>query len=171
METGSGDQAIRSIEYSPIGYITTPFDSLSSMPIQPGAGKGIKGKIELLAQYTEGLKDLEGFSHIILIYHMHLAKGYKLKVTPFLDPHERGLFATRAPKRPNPIGISIVRLEKIERNVLHISDIDVLNRTPLLDLKPHIPDFDSPGNVRTGWYKQNQIKRGGLSDNRFSQEE
>jgi len=121
------------------------------MPIQPPGAKGVKGTIEIFDEYQTGLKDLEGFSHIILLYHFHLSPGFQLTVTPFLDTKPRGVFATRAPKRPNPIGLSVVQLDKIDKGFLFIQDVDILDRTPLLDIKPYVPEFDSQENVRTGW--------------------
>ncbi len=102
-------------------------------------------------QFEPGLKDLSGFSHIILIYHFHASKGYVLEVKPFLDDSLRGVFATRAPRRPNPIGLSVVRLVSVEGCTLRIQDVDVLDGTPLLDIKPLVPEFDSPGVDRIGW--------------------
>jgi len=101
-------------------------------------------------RFQAGLKDLKGFSHIILLYHFHRSHGYDLQVTPFLDCHRRGLFATRAPKRPNPIGLSVVRLVGIRGNTLTIDGIDILDGTPLLDIKPYVPDFDHPKSARSG---------------------
>ncbi len=112
------------------------------MPVQPTGAKGIAGTIEIKPEYIDGLKDIEGFSHIILIYHFHLSKGYSLKVKPFLDENLRGIFATRAPKRPNPLGISVVKLIKVKNNILQIEDVDIVDGTPLLDIKPYVPDFD-----------------------------
>lgn len=126
---------MQKIQYKPIGCIHSPFHDIADMPIQPIGAKGIAGTIEIHPQYTEGLKDLEGFSHVILIYHFHLSKSYSLKVKPFLDKQHRGVFATRAPKRPNPIGISVVRLRRIEGHILYIEDIDVVDGTPLLDVR------------------------------------
>lgn len=139
-----------------IGTINTPFETRTNMPIQPTGARGVTGRVELLPEYQDGLKDLNGFSHIVLIYHFHESKGYKLSVTPFLDKQSHGVFATRAPKRPNPIGMSIVRLQDIAANTLYISDIDVLDGTPLLDIKPYVPAFDSPPTtqVRTGWLRK-----------------
>lgn len=141
------------------------------MPIQPIGAKGVKGQIELKREYEEGLKDLNGFSHIILIYHLHLCNGHSLKVKPFLDNVKRGIFATRAPKRPNPIGISVVRLEKIEKNTIYISNIDVVDGTPLLDIKPYIPHFDTceDEEVCIGWFedKHHEAKEK-KSDKRFA---
>ncbi len=157
------------IVYNPIGYIQTPFQRPENMPIQPSAAERTSGKVILYPDFTEGLKDLEGFSHAYLIYHLHLSKGFSLQVIPFLDKKPRGLFATRAPKRPNPIGISVVQIERIENNVIHISNIDIVNNTPLLDIKPFIPNFDNPEKVKTGWFanvSSNFPKQ--KSDNRFN---
>ena len=158
------------IVYSPIGIIYTPFKEISNMPVQTIAAKGIEGKIVIFPEYQEGLEDLEGFSHIILIYHFHKIKGYSLKVKPFLDDEERGLFSTRAPKRPNPIGISIVKLKKIEGNVIYIEDVDILNETPLLDIKPYVPEFDSrKEKVKIGWLEGKVFRvYSRISDNRFT---
>ena len=158
------------IEFKSIGIIHSPFKNLEGMPIQPIGARGIKGEIHLNNEYKDGLKDLEGFSHIILIYYLHLSKGHLLKVKPFLDTEQRGIFATRAPKRPNPIGLSVVRLEKIEGNKLYISDIDIVDGTPLLDIKPYIPNFDRhyDDEIRIGWFEDkhhNAIDR--KSDRRF----
>lgn len=142
---------MQNIIYRSIGIIHTPFNDTVGVPIQPRAAKGIKGSIEVLPEYTEGLQDLDGFSHIILLYHLHLSRGFSLKVTPFLDDTLRGLFATRAPKRPNPIGLSVVKLIEIKRNVLYIEEIDVVDGTPLLDIKPYVPDFDRQETFRIGW--------------------
>ncbi len=141
------------IQYTPIGVIHSPFKETTGMPIQPAGAQGIAGTIEVMPEYGEGLKDLEGFSHIFLIYHFHLSQGYSLKVKPFLDESIRGLFATRAPKRPNGIGISVVRLTRIEGCVLHIKDLDIVDSTPLLDIKPYVPEFDAIKAERIGWLK------------------
>ena len=133
---------IDEVTYKPIGLIHSPFKNLEGMPIQPVGAKGVEGEIHLDEKYEEGLKDLEGFSHIVLIYHLHLSKGYSLHVKPFLDTVKRGIFATRAPKRPNAIGMSVVCLDKIEGSTIHISNVDVVDGTPLLDIKPYIPNFD-----------------------------
>ena len=98
------------IEYRPIGVIHSPFTELEGMPIQPAGASGTQGTVELFPDYLEGLKDLEGFSYIILLYHFHRSKGFDLQVVPFLDRKPRGLFATRAPRRPNPIGFSVVKM-------------------------------------------------------------
>ena len=142
------------IIFRPIGVIRSPFKEPQGTPIQPGAARDVAGTVELLPEFAEGLKDLEGFSRIMLIYYFHLTTGFSLRVTPFLDDQERGLFATRAPARPNPIGLSIVRLEKIDGARLHIRDIDVVDNTPLLDIKPYVPQFDSFGDERIGWMEK-----------------
>lgn len=156
------------ITYNPIGIIHSPFKDIKGMPIQPAGAKGIAGTIEIYPEFAEGLKDLEGFSHIILIYHFHLSKGYSLKVKPFLDDNLHGVFATRAPKRPNPIGISVVRLRKIEGNILRIEDVDIVDGTPLLDIKPYVPEFDVHEVEKIGWLSQKNKKLHRVkSDERF----
>lgn len=142
------------IELNPIGIIHTPFTSLEGMPIQPAAAAGIRGTIEMLEEYHAGLKDLDGFSHIILLYHFHQSREFNLHVVPFMDNEPRGLFATRAPRRPNQIGLSVVQLDSIENGVLHIQNVDILDGTPLLDIKPYVPEFDSAADIRTGWLEQ-----------------
>ncbi|MEQ9715244.1 MAG: tRNA (N6-threonylcarbamoyladenosine(37)-N6)-methyltransferase TrmO [Candidatus Asgardarchaeum sp.] len=142
------------IKYKPIGIIHSPFKEPKGTPIQPTSARGVKGTVEIFPEYIEGLKDLEGFSHIILIYHFHLAKRGTLKVIPYMDKEIRGVFATRAPSRPNPIGISVVRLIKIKRNILHIQDVDIIDGTPLLDIKPYVPEFDIHKVERIGWLEK-----------------
>jgi tRNA-Thr(GGU) m(6)t(6)A37 methyltransferase TsaA len=161
------------IEYTPIGIIHSPHTTRQGMPIQPTGAAGVKGSVEVFDAFSAGLKDLDGFSHIILLYYFHRSKGYELETIPFLDTKPRGVFATRAPKRPNPIGLSIVRLIRIDGHILHIEDIDVLDDTPLIDIKPYVPDFDAPPNsqtdVRTGWLED--VKKKDIdkkSDDRFS---
>ena len=138
-------------ELKPIGIVHSPFKELNGMPIQPAGAVGVKGTVEVFEEYRAGLKELDGFSHIILLYHVHRSQGFKLHVVPFMDSEPRGLFATRAPKRPNPIGLSVVQLDKIEDGVLQIQKVDILDGTPLLDIKPYVPEFDAEVKVRTGW--------------------
>ncbi len=142
------------VNYRPIGIIHTPFERPEGAPIQPTGGVGVKAEVEVFSEFVAGLRDLEGFSHIMLLYHCHLAKPYRLTVKPFLDDAEHGLFATRAPARPNPIGLSIVRLIKIANHLLYVEDIDIINRTPLLDIKPFVPEFDTRSADRIGWLEQ-----------------
>jgi tRNA-Thr(GGU) m(6)t(6)A37 methyltransferase TsaA len=138
------------------------------MPIQPAGAAGVRGQVEVWPEFAPGLQDLEGFSHIFLLYHLHQVREAQLVVTPFLDAQPRGVFATRAPKRPNPIGISVVRLLSVDDNVLQIENVDILDGTPLLDIKPHIPEFDQPTVERVGWLEQNRRKvRDQRSDDRF----
>jgi tRNA-Thr(GGU) m(6)t(6)A37 methyltransferase TsaA len=142
---------VREICYRPIGTIHSPFEDVKGVPIQPTGAIGIRGTIEVAPEFAEGLKDLAGFSHILLIYHFHLSKGYSLLVTPFLDDTPRGVFATRAPRRPNSIGLSVVRLIAIDGSRLTIEDVDIVDGTPLLDIKPYVPDFDLRQAERIGW--------------------
>jgi tRNA-Thr(GGU) m(6)t(6)A37 methyltransferase TsaA len=156
------------IVFQSIGFIYSPFKELVGMPIQPTGAKGIRGKVEVFPEYMEGLTDLGGFSHIILLYYFHKTKKTKLLVTPFLDTFPRGIFATRAPSRPNPIGLSIVKLQYVEDNILYIENVDVLDGTPLLDIKPYVPEFDHYREVRMGWLEQSKGEVfGKRSDDRF----
>lgn len=134
-----------------IGIINSPHVESSQTPIQPVFAKGIQGTVEVFPEYEDGLMDLDEFSHIYLLYYFDRAKETKLKVKPYLEDKLHGIFATRAPNRPNKIGISVVKLLKIERNILHVEDLDILDGTPLLDIKPYIARFDSRDNVRSGW--------------------
>lgn len=145
------------VQYAPIGFIHTPFKDTAGMPIQPLWARGVKGTVNIDQDYIDGLVDLAGFSHIILIYHFHLSKGFSLRVKPFLDDNQRGVFATRSPRRPNQIGITVVRLESIEGATLHIQNIDVVDGTPLLDIKPFVPEFNFASDVRIGWL-ENRLK-------------
>ena len=146
-----GSAAAAGLVCAPIGVIRSPFLRPVGMPIQPPAAEGAVGRVEVLPEYQAGLADLEGFSHIILICHLHKASAFKLKVVPYLDTEIRGLFATRAPSRPNPIGLSVVRLLDINGRRLRIEGIDLLDGTPVLDIKPYIRDFDDETEVRCGW--------------------
>lgn len=159
---------MREIRYKPIGIIKSPFKEPKGTPIQPSAANGVEGVVEVFPEYADGLKDLEGFSHIILLYHFHLSKEASLEVTPFMDEQGRGVFATRAPSRPNPIGISVVRILKKEENVLHIRDVDVVDGTPLLDIKPYVPEFDLKDAVKIGWLEKGIHKlKTSTDDGRF----
>ncbi len=135
----------------PIGIIRSPFQDPAGMPIQPQGARGVRGSVEVFAEFRAGLADLEGFSRIILIYPFHRSAGYNLVVTPFLDTSPRGVFSTRAPRRPNAIGISIVRLEEVKDGELVIGDVDILDGTPLLDIKPYVAAFDAYPDERSGW--------------------
>ncbi|GAI93549.1 unnamed protein product [marine sediment metagenome] len=152
------------IKYRPIGVIHSPFREPKGTPIQPSAAKGISGTVEIFPEYAEGLKDVEGFSYIILIYHFHLSRKQSLTAKPFMDNEERGVFAMRGPSRPNPIGISIVRLVRIEDNIIHIQDVDIVDGTPLLDIKPYVPEFDIREVEKTGWLEKKMHKLPTLKD-------
>jgi len=175
---------IKDVNYKFIGIIKTPFNSKEGMPIQPTGAKGINGVIEINPEFAEGLTDLDGFSHIILIYHFltdldgfshiiliyhfHKADNFHLMVKPFMDDKEHGVFSTRAPKRPNSIGLSVVKLNHIEGNLVYVENIDVLNETPLLDIKPLIPDVDFAEVDKLGWLEGKSNKMGDKkADNRF----
>jgi tRNA-Thr(GGU) m(6)t(6)A37 methyltransferase TsaA len=157
-----------SILYRPIGVIHSSFGSIENMPIQPTAAVGIRGIVEVFAEFVDGLKDLDGFSHLILLYHFHRVGKAGLTVTPFLDTEPRGVFATRAPSRPNPIGLSVVRLLSVEENILCIENVDIVDGTPLLDIKPYVPKFDHYEGERIGWLASARNKVGETrADSRF----
>jgi tRNA-Thr(GGU) m(6)t(6)A37 methyltransferase TsaA len=154
--------------YHPIGIIHSPFKDLEGMPIQPTGETSAPGTIEIYPEYAQGLKDLEGFSFIILLYHLHQVSRSSLIVTPFLGSETRGIFATRAPTRPNPIGLSIVKLVNIDGSILYVENLDILDGTPLLDLKPYVPEFDWRPDARIGWLESVKTKISKTrSDDRF----
>ena len=156
------------IEMKPIGVARTPFKERKEMPIQPTGARDVVGEIEVAEEYAPGLKDLDGFSHIFLIYCFHESKGYDLTVVPFMDTVSRGVFATRAPRRPNPVGLSVVRVLGVDGNRIRVQDIDVLDGTPILDIKPYVPKFDAPDVDAIGWLDGNDGKSETLrSDGRF----
>jgi tRNA-Thr(GGU) m(6)t(6)A37 methyltransferase TsaA len=144
------------LTYRSIGLIHSPFQDTTGMPIQPSGAAGIRGTVEVFPEFGAGLNDLEGFSHIILLYHFHRVSEMKLTVTPFLDSQPHGVFATRAPTRPNPIGLSVVRLLRRDTGTLHIENVDVIDGTPLLDIKPYVPAFDQNVVDSMGWLEQVQ---------------
>lgn len=152
------------IKFKPIGIIHSPFKEPKGVPLQPSGGENIKGEVQVFSEYSEGLKDIEGFSHIILIYNFHLSKKVLLTVTPFLDSHTHGVFATRAPARPNSIGFSIVNLVKVDGNILHVKNMDIVDGTPLLDIKPCVPDFDFREVKSIGWLEHSVHKLTILKD-------
>ena len=154
--------------YTPIGTIHSPYTDIAGMPIQPVGARGVRGTIELRSDLCGGLLDLDGFSHIILLYALHRCTGYSLTVTPFLDPAPHGIFATRSPKRPNAIGFSVVRLMGVDGCVLTIEDVDILDGTPLLDIKPYVTAFDAHTDTRCGWFTHvAENVRDTRSDDRF----
>ncbi len=154
------------IEYESIGIIHSPFKEPEGAPIQPSRAKNAAGTVEVFEEFVEGLSDLDGFSHIILLCHLHKTGKYRLKVVPFLDTQLRGLFATRAPSRPNPIGLSVVKLLGIEGNTLAIQGVDLLEGTPVLDIKPYVGEFDDRGQSREGWLEHARGKTN-VADDRF----
>ena len=159
------------IKYRPIGVIRSPFKEPEGTPIQPAGATGVAGIVEVFPEYVEGLKDIDGFSHIILLYHFHLSKGASLRVKPFMDNCEHGIFAIRGPSRPNPIGLSVVRLVRVEAGILHVQDVDIVDGTPLLDIKPYVPQFDIRKVERIGWLAQkvHKVSRS-RDDGRFKKE-
>ena len=158
---------MKKICYVPIGIVHSEFNEKTNVPIQSVFSDN-KGIIEIFPEFSDGLKDIEGFSHIFLIYHFHLSKGFSLKVTPFLDDVERGIFSTRAPKRPNSIGLSILSIQGIEGNRIFVSGVDIIDKTPVLDIKPYVSHFDYRLDVKNGWISNKIDKKECLSDNRFS---
>jgi tRNA (adenine37-N6)-methyltransferase len=135
----------------PIGIIHTPFHQASGTPIQPRFAKGVLGTVEVFDDFAAGLKDLEGFDRVWLLYWFDRAADVKLLASTYLDNHPHGVFATRAPSRPNPIGLSCVKLVGVDGNVLRVDEIDILDGTPLLDIKPYSSHFDSFAGAKNGW--------------------
>ena len=150
----------------PIGVIETPFRDPSGTPIQPSRAKGARGRVRIDPRFREGLKDLDGFERIWLVYWLHRAPGVSLTVTPFLDTSTRGIFATRSPARPSPVGISVVRLLSVGEEFLEVADVDIIDGTPLLDVKPYVPEFDCYPESRAGWLDQSNSRRR-VADERF----
>jgi len=164
------DGDMNEIRYKPIGIVHSPFKEPKGTPIQPAGAKEINGTVEIFLRYAEGLKDIEDFSHIILLYHFHLSRESALIAKPFMDDETHGVFAMRGPSRPNPIGISVVRLVKIDRNVLYIKDVDIVDGTPILDIKPYISEFDIREVEKIGWLEKNVNKLLTSKDNgRFTE--
>jgi tRNA-Thr(GGU) m(6)t(6)A37 methyltransferase TsaA len=157
------------VEYEPIGVIRTPFESPEKMPIQPAGAPDTTGTVEVEDAYGDGLDDLAEFSHCILLYHFHASDGdAPTRVEPFLDDTQRGLFATRAPRRPNPIGLSVVEISDVSEGIITVEGIDVVDGTPLLDIKPLVPEFDVPAEIETGWLESAQEQaRSMRADDRF----
>ena len=145
------------ITHTPIGVIHSTFTEPDDTPIQGVFADGARGEVEVFLEYADGLKDIGGFSHLILLYHFHLANGYSLISKPFMEDTEKGIFSIRHPRRPNPIGISIVRLENVRGNILEICDVDILDGTPLLDIKPFVHQFDHRADIQSGWVDDQHI--------------
>ncbi|QZA88047.1 tRNA (N6-threonylcarbamoyladenosine(37)-N6)-methyltransferase TrmO [Salinarchaeum sp. IM2453] len=161
------------IAYKRIGTIHTPFQTPEDMPIQPVGNETASGEVRLDNEYTQGVTALSGFTHCILLYHFHQAStNTELSVTPFLDSTSKGVFATRAPQRPNRIGMSVVKIEEIVGSTIQVTNIDVLDETPLLDIKPYVPDFDCPSSVTAGWLEEKgRQAETTQSDERFTEPE
>ncbi len=153
------------ITFSPIGIVHSPFKNPQDTPIQTTVSKSSDSNIEIFSEYLDGLKDLDGFSHIIIIFYFHLSNEYSLLVKPHMDNELHGVFSTRSPKRPNPIGFSIVKLNKILKNILFINGIDMVDGTPILDIKPYVNKFDCRENVKIGWLSNNIHKIDLLENN------
>lgn len=149
---------MHNITYHSIGIVHSPFLKPEGTPIQPAASKNSEAIIEIFPEFVEGLRDLEHFSHIYVLFHLHLAEKKDLTVIPFLDTAPHGVFATRSPGRPNAIGISVVYLDRIEDNKLYVRNIDILNGSPVLDIKPYIPRFDVFETTKNGWFEKNVHK-------------
>jgi tRNA-Thr(GGU) m(6)t(6)A37 methyltransferase TsaA len=155
--------------FQAIGVIHTQYKRTSGVPIQGIFRPKSQGVVDVFPEYEAGLADIDGFSHLILLYVFHQSRGFDLKVKPYMEDAEHGLFAMRAPKRPNPIGLSVVRLVRVEGRSLYIAEADMLDGSPLLDIKPYVPQFDSRENVRVGWmgphFEKGDHRR--ISDDRF----
>ncbi|KHK01458.1 hypothetical protein NY78_3212 [Desulfovibrio sp. TomC] len=162
------NQAPEDIAYRAIGILHSPHTDIAGMPIQPVGALGILGHVDVHADFAAGLHDLQGFSHVFLLYHLHRVKGFDLMVKPFLDNDRHGIFATRSPSRPNPIGLSVLELAGVCGNTVHVRNVDILDGTPVLDIKPYVPRFDVWQAERTGWFAHKAQNADTLrSDDRF----
>ena len=146
------NEPIGHIDFRPIGLVHSPLREPAGAPIQSVAAKNVAGVVEVYPSFAAGLKDVEGFSHLILLYHLHLSRRFRLRVTPFLDSTEHGVFSTRSPSRPNPIGMSVVEVLGVTGRMIRVRGLDVVDGTPLLDIKPYVPAFDAIRASRVGWY-------------------
>ncbi len=149
---------MQEIKYTPIGLVHSPHKQPKGTPIQPSAATGMEATVEIFPEFTEGLKDLDGFSHIIILFHCHMVGESTLKVKPYMGNDLHGVFATRAPNRPNSIGLSVVRLTAVNGNLLHIRDVDIVDGAPVLDIKPLVPEFDFREVTKIGWLEKNVAK-------------
>jgi tRNA-Thr(GGU) m(6)t(6)A37 methyltransferase TsaA len=158
------------IQYKPVGIIHSPHKEIQGMPIQPIGAKGIKGSLTVFPEFEKCLTDIEGFSHLILLYHFHKITHWEPEVLPFMDTQKHGIFATRAPARPNPIGVSIVKLINRMDNILNIEEVDILDGTPVIDIKPFYGLYDNRDEYSSGWIEnlKNTVDASSLrSDERF----
>jgi tRNA (adenine37-N6)-methyltransferase len=168
MSLESGTDTI--VKLQPIGIIHSPFSEAAGTPIQTIYGEDVEGKVELHASFAPALDDIEGFDRLWLIYWMDRTGPYKAKVIPYRDTVEHGIFATRSPNRPNAIGMSLVRLLRREGSSLLVADMDILDGTPLLDIKPYVPEFDCHADSKAGWFEKAGVDRR-IADARFHQQE
>ena len=155
------------ITYRPIGIIRSPYCDGKEAPLQGAFSGEVEATAEVFPEYVAGLKDLDGFSHVTLLYHFHLSEGYSLEVRTPADERPHGVFATRAPARPNSVGVTVVRLERIDGGTVHFRGPDMLDGTPLLDIKPYVPEFDSYPGSKAGWFDKSRAQRR-LADDRFA---
>ena len=159
------------LTYEPIGVVRSPFTECAGMPLQPPAAPEVEGRIELEPDYVPGLLDLDGFSHVWVLAHLHRAAEVDLQIVPFLDTELRGVFATRSPGRPNPISISVFRLLGVDGASIRVAGVDLLDGTPVLDVKPYVPRFDMRQPTRIGWFEGRDADvEWRRADDRFSQE-
>lgn len=142
------------VSYRPIGLLRSPHKTVAGMPIQPVGARGVPGHIDVAPEFAAGLKDLQDFSHVIVLYHLHRVEGFELLVKPFLDTGDHGIFATRSPKRPNAIGLSVLELDGVDEHagLVRLRNVDILDGTPVLDIKPYVPAFDACLTERIGWF-------------------
>ncbi len=159
-------EAQAAVVYRAIGVIRSPHRVPAGTPIQPRYAQDVEGEVVMREDLEPALMDLEGFERVWLLYAFDRAGSFEPRVTPYRDTQEHGLFATRAPSRPNPLGMSVVRLLGREGNVLRVRDLDVLDGTPLLDIKPYVPEFDAYPDARAGWLDQGRDDRR-RADERF----
>ncbi len=166
MVSNSSDDTHASINLRVIGRIRTPFVQANGTPIQPVYAEGEAWRVIVDDRFADALDDIEGFEYVWLVYWLDRIATFKPRVTPYRDTRERGLFATRSPCRPNPIGMSVVRLVRRDGATLHVVDVDILDDTPLLDIKPYVPEFDAHPSSRAGWYETRGVDRR-VADERF----
>jgi len=157
------------LNYRAIGTVRSPFLQAAGTPIQPSRAAAAEGSLELEPEYWSGLQDLDGFSHLVLVAHLHRTGPAQLQVVPFLDTRAHGIFATRAPARPNPIAVSVLRILRVEPGRVQVAELDLLDGTPILDIKPYVPEFDARPDASTGWYANAARKdERVVADDRFS---
>ena len=157
------------LTYRSISIVRSPFSQPAGMPIQPSRAHAVEGSLELEPEYWSGLQDLDGFSHLLLVAHLHRTGPAQMQVVPFLDTRAHGIFATRAPARPNPIAVSVLRILRVEPGRVQVAELDLLDGTPILDIKPYVPEFDARADASSGWYAD-AARKGEcvVADDRFS---